>query len=112
MESNSMTPAEKDKNTGMAVFAYFIFFLPLLTDAKDDPFVKFHVKQSLVFFVTILIAGVIEGIIGKMPLLGGYLIWVVNFGLIVIWILGILNAIGGKEEKLLLIGKYADKFNL
>jgi len=35
------------KNTGMAVVAYFIFFLPLLTEAKKDPFVKYHVRQGL-----------------------------------------------------------------
>ena len=38
-------------NTGMAVLAYILFFIPLLTDAKNDPFVKFHVKQGLVLFL-------------------------------------------------------------
>ncbi len=41
----------KEKNTAMAAVAYLIFFLPLLTDAKNDQFVKYHVKQGLVFFI-------------------------------------------------------------
>ena len=39
------------KNTGMAIVALIIFFVPLLTDAKKDPFVKFYVKQGLVLFI-------------------------------------------------------------
>ena len=99
---------QKDKNTGMAVFAYFIFFLPLLTESKDDSFVKFHVKQGAVFFITILVAGVVGSIISKIPFFGGYLFWVVNLGLIVVWLIGILNALNGKEEPLPIIGKYAE----
>lgn len=38
------TGAKKEKNIGMAVVAYILFFIPLLTDAKNDPFVKYHVK--------------------------------------------------------------------
>ncbi|HOE15288.1 MAG TPA: hypothetical protein PLH82_01145 [Candidatus Paceibacterota bacterium] len=41
----------KEKNTGMAILAYILFFIPLLTDSKKDPFVKYHVKQGLVLFI-------------------------------------------------------------
>jgi uncharacterized membrane protein len=99
---------EKDKNIGMAVFSYFVFFLPLLTEAKDDSFVKFHVKQGTVLFITVLVTGVVGNVISKIPFFGNYLFWVINLGLIVIWIIGILNALNGKEEPLPIIGKYAE----
>ncbi|MBP6855591.1 MAG: hypothetical protein KBC26_01280 [Candidatus Pacebacteria bacterium] len=35
---------EHKKNIAMAIVAYILFFIPLLTDAKNDPFVKYHVK--------------------------------------------------------------------
>ena len=38
--------------------------------------------------------------------------WVLNLGLIVIWVVGILNAMNGKEEKLPIIGKYADNLKI
>ncbi len=96
----------------MAIFAYFIFFLPLLTESKDDPFVKFHVKQSLVFFIAAVLTGAVQMALGYIPLLGGYINWVLTIGLIVLWIMGILNAAAGKEEKLPVIGKYADNFKI
>ena len=41
-----------NKNTMMAVIAYILFFVPLLTgDAKKDSFVKYHTKQGLVLFL-------------------------------------------------------------
>jgi len=54
------------------------------------------------------VAGVVGSIISKIPFFGGYLFWVVNLGLIVVWIIGILNALNGKEEPLPIIGKYAE----
>ncbi|GAH92852.1 unnamed protein product [marine sediment metagenome] len=57
---------KKEKNTGMAIVAYILFFIPLLTDAKNDPFVKYHVKQGLSLF---LVAVVIR-IIAYIPIFG------------------------------------------
>ena len=46
------SPIGGKKNTTMAVIAYIIFFVPLLTgDAQKDAFVKYHVKQGLVLFL-------------------------------------------------------------
>ncbi|GAF91940.1 unnamed protein product, partial [marine sediment metagenome] len=46
---------KKEKNTGMAIVAYILFFIPLLTDAKNDPFVKYHVKQGLSLFLVAVV---------------------------------------------------------
>ncbi len=94
------------KNTGMAVLAYFIFFLPLLTDAKDDPFVKFHVKQSLLLWIIAVAAA----IIGVIPLIGWLIAIVVPLAVFVLWILGILNAINGNMNPVPVIGQYAEQW--
>ena len=49
--TDTVKAEDKSLNTGMAVVAYLIFFIPLLTDAKDDPYVKFHTKQGVVLFI-------------------------------------------------------------
>jgi len=49
--SEPLKTKTEEKNTGMAIVAYILFFIPLLTDAKKDPFVKYHVKQGLVIFL-------------------------------------------------------------
>ncbi len=100
-----------EKNTGMAIVAYILFFIPLLTGAHKDPFVKYHVKQGLVLFCI----GVIIWIIGMMiPWYWWFsFYWVVRLlqlGLLVLMILGIVNAAGGKQEPVPVVGKFADMF--
>ncbi len=96
---------KKDKNIGMAVVAYIIFFIPLLTEAKNDAFVKYHVKQGFLLFIT----GVIVMILSWTPIIHWFS-WILNIGLFILFIIGILNAVAGKEKPLPFIGQFADKF--
>lgn len=95
------------KNTGMAVVAYILFFIPLLTDAKNDPFVKFHVKQGLVLFIGWIIVWVLGWFIS-------YLLWpilsLLDLALFVLLVVGIINAINGKMEPLPVVGKMGESF--
>ena len=93
------------QNTGMGVLAYILFFVPLLTDAKNDPFVKYHVKQGLVLFIS----SIIVGIVGWIPVIG-WIMPLLSLVLFIIFIIGIMNAVGGKQKPLPLIGQFADKF--
>lgn len=102
------TKSTKQKNTGLAIVAYILFLIPLLTDAKDDKFVMYHTKQGLVLFLTWLVVMVITSV----PFLG-WILWLpLNIGMIILLILGISNASAGKEKELPLIGQYADRINL
>jgi len=96
----------KEKNTGMAIVAYIIFFLPLLTEAKNDPFVKYHVKQGF----TLFLAGVVTRIITYIPVIGWVLLWPLNVFIFILFVIGVMNALGGKQEPLPVIGKFAEKF--
>ncbi|MDP2930596.1 MAG: hypothetical protein Q8N56_03265 [bacterium] len=98
---------KKEKNIGMAIVAYILFFVPLLTDAKNDPFVKYHVKQGLVLFLGWVIACAFSFI----PLSGWFVGRLLYFGLFILLIIGILNAANSRQAPLPLIGKFADKFN-
>jgi len=99
-------PQPLKHNTLMAVVAYILFFIPLLTDAKNDPFVKFHVKQGLVLFLACLASAVLV----RLPVVGFMLMFPLNIFIFILWIMGIVNALNGKQERLPIIGKYADKF--
>jgi uncharacterized membrane protein len=93
-----------EKNTGMAVIAYLLFFIPLLTEDKNDPFVKFHVKQGFLIFVSAVIGSILNITIILMPL--GVLVII---GTIILAIVGINNALHGKEERLPVLGQFTDK---
>ena len=103
------TPVGGNKNTAMAVIAYILFFVPLLTgDAKKDPFVKYHTKQGLVLFLLAVLNNIIGWIL---PFYLWYTIsWIVSLCVLVLLILGIINAVNGKQVPLPIIGKFSDVF--
>ncbi len=106
-EAKTKKSADVEKYRGMAVIAYIVFFVPLLTDAKDNPYVKFHVKQGLMVLLTSIAVSVVGSVI---PFLGWFLI--IPFGslfVLVIWVMGILNAINGEQKELPVVGKYAEQ---
>ena len=90
-----------------AVVAYFMFFLPLLTDQKDDLYIKFHVKQGLVLFL----AFVAQMVISMIPVIGWVAAPILLLINIILLVIGIVNSATGKQKQLPLIGKLADNFN-
>ena len=98
------------KNTGMAIVALIIFFVPLLTDSKNDPFVKYYVKQGLVLFIGWIVISIITGILVYVPFLGYVISQLLSLVLFIILIIGIMNAAKGEEKPLPLIGQYAENF--
>ncbi len=92
----------QDEKT-MAIVAWFIFFVPLLTDQKDSKFVKFHVNQS--FNLTLLaIAGYFIATMLAVVLIGFLLMPIIGIATFVLWIIGILSAVNGEMKRLPIIG--------
>ena len=104
--------SKKEKNTSMAIIAYIVFFLPLLTEEKEDPYVKFHVKQGLVLFLAFIAAAIISFIFALIPVIG----WLINLALyitlLILLVIGIMNAANGKKKELPLIGTFAKKLKI
>ncbi len=100
------TPKKGQKNI-LAIISYIgiLCLVPILMKEKDE-FVKFHAKQGLVLFI----AEVATLLISWIPILG----WFIGFILWIIWLvlslMGIINAVGGKQVPLPVIGKFAKKF--
>ena len=112
--SDEQTPAAaktekaQGKNTGMAVVAYVLFFVPLLTGAKDDPFVKYHVKQGLTLFILAVAINIAASVV---PTLGWTLISPLGgLATLVLFVVGVMHAVNGEEKELPVIGKFAKEF--
>ncbi len=105
-EEGEQKPVVTQNNVGMGILCYLgiLVLIPFLTDAKNDPFVKFHIKQGLV----LLIVSVIAGAISWIPFIG----LAIGIAVFVIFIIGIVNVVNNKQEPLPIIGQYADKFNI
>lgn len=99
----------ESRNTAMAVVAYIVFFIPLLTgDAKKDAFVNYHVKQGLVLFLLAVLVNIVGMVI---PFYIWWSIsWILSLGILALAIMGIVNAVNGKQVPLPIIGGYAKNF--
>lgn len=100
------TPDSPQDNTVlMSVLAYisFLVFIPYFT-AKENPAVQFHVRQGIVLLIPEIALWVAGQILFNLffPLVS-----LLNLGLIVLSIIGIVNAVQKKQVELPLVGKYA-----
>jgi len=103
-------PQAQSNETLMAVLAYLgiLIIIPFLM-AKNDSFVKFHIRQGLVLVIIEMIAW----------FLGGTLFWhfwpllqLINLATLVLSIIGIVNVVNHKQTELPLVGSLAHSFNI
>lgn len=99
--------AKKQENMLMAILAYIgpLLLISFLL-AKEDPFVKFHIKQGLL----LLIGEVAAWMLGMMfwPLF--FLVQIANIFFLVLAVVGIVRAAQGEMKELPLIGHWARNF--
>jgi len=78
---------DAEENKGMAIIAYILFFIPLLTgDCKKSPFVKYHTNQGTLLFIASVALGIATNIINR-------LLWVMLRGVYTFGIYGILSTL-------------------
>ena len=100
--------SDVEKNKAMAIIGYIIpilFFIPLLSEeSKKSPFAKFHANQQLMLLIAAIIVNVVGGII---PIIGWFILLPIgSIILIILAIMGIINAAKGAIKKLPIIGGY------
>jgi len=95
----------------LAILLSIIGFIIALIAKRDNKYVMFYAKQSLVLFITgivvkvltVLLAITIIGIIA-IPI-----VWVIYA---ILWVIALVNSISGNEKETPLVGKYARKIRL
>lgn len=95
-------PADADANKLMAILAYLgiLVLIPLFA-AKDSKFARFHTNQGLILFI----CSVVIFCIGKIPGLGA-IAWILDVAVVILAIIGIINAAKGNAKELPLLGKF------
>jgi len=111
MENLDKTLAQPTESKNIAVIAYItiigLIIAYVMNNDKKEAFASYHIKQSTGLALT----GLVLGIIGMIPILG----WIINilgiFVLLYMWIMGLMNAINGKEIPVPILGeKYKEWF--
>src|SRR5579864_7796786 len=105
---NNAEAGKAGSNNVMAVFAYLwiLIIIPFLTDAKNDSFVKFHLKQGLALIIFEVIGWVLDWFLIFIPVIGWLIMMLWWLFSIILIILGIVNVLNGQEKELPLIGRY------
>ena len=95
--------------TLMSVLAYIgiLVVIPYLM-AKDDPIVKFHIKQGLV----LVVIEIAVWVAGSMIYMLAPVLMLVNLAALVLSIIGIVNVIQGNQKELPFVGQFSKHFNI
>ncbi len=106
-------PSSKEVDDGKAfaflgVFLGIIGFVIVLLAKKENKYAMYYAKQGLV----LTIAYVAVWVVMLIPVLGWIVGILASLLLFVLWIIGWINALSGKEKPIPLIGQYADKINI
>ena len=107
-----------EKNKVLAIVGYIfpiLFFIPLITEAKNSVYAKFHSNQQLILLIFGFAGGIGLSIIMAIlafipalgPLMGMVLMPVFWFACLALAIIGIINAANGAAKKLPVIGGLA-----
>ncbi len=73
---------------------------------KKSKYAKFHVKQAIILIIVDLIFSVVASI----PILGWAIAPILYLAILILAIIGIVNAANMNENKLPIIGQFAEKF--
>ena len=105
------------KNDDSKLFAFLGVFLPLigflivLLAKKKDRYAMFYAKQGFVLFLVWVAAMIVSWILVFIPVLGWLLNFLIWIGLLVLWIIGLVYSLSGKEKEIPVVGQFAKKFN-
>lgn len=103
--SSTNSTEDIDSLKAIAAIAYLgiLFFVPMITHPKSE-FAMFHANQGLL----LLLAGIIVSVVGSViPVLGWFVIAPIGgIFILVLFILGLINALQGKMKRLPLIGNF------
>ena len=96
-------------NIAMGVLSYLggLVIIPYVV-ARNNSFVKFHIKQGLVVFCLEIIVWLLGFVIGPL----GVLLVIVNLGTLILSVIGIVNVVQRKEKALPIVGSLAQNFKI
>jgi uncharacterized membrane protein len=100
---------KQDENIMSAIgYIWLLFLIPLLLK-KNSEFCQHHAKQGMLLFVFSLAVMILGGV----PVLGWLIItpigWII---ILILTVVGFVNALSGKKWDMPVLGKWAKKIDL
>lgn len=95
----------------LAAFLSIIGFVIALIVKKDDKYVMFYAKQSLVVFIAGAILGIAAKILLIFPIIGIIINAATGIFTFILWLVSWIYALSGEMKEVPVVGSYARKFN-
>lgn len=94
---------EDVKVVSAVAYLGILFFVPMVTNPKSK-YAMFHSNQGLLLLITAIAVNIVGAVI---PFLGWFIIWPLgSIFILVLFIMGLVNALNGKKKRLPLIGGF------
>ena len=81
-----------------------LFILPLLINSGNSRYGKYHANQGFILFITDIVVSIAGAVLGLILIVGGILSTLLSLCILVLMIIGIINAATGKAKQLPIIG--------
>lgn len=106
-ENFTVDPKDAQDNKIMGILAYLgiLVLIPIFA-AKESPFARFHANQGLLLLIANVAFSIIYYILMFISLTVGMIFGILSIGILVLIIIGIINAAKGEMKELPIIGKY------
>lgn len=94
---------EQNKLIGIVAYITLIGLIIafILNSTNKDPFASFHIRQSLGIFAT----SIVISLFAVVPFIGWVLAIVASLLILVMWIMGLISAIGGEMKPVPVLGE-------
>ena len=96
----------------LATFLSIIGFVIALVAKRENKYVMFYAKQSLVVFIVGAVLGIISSILLFLPIIGTLINVAVGIIVFILWLLSWIYALSGEEKEVPVVGEFAGKINL
>lgn len=95
----------------LAVLLSVVGFIIAYAMKKDNNYVMFYAKQSLVLFIGWIALWIVGMVLGFIPFLGIMIHWILSLGLLVLWAMGLIYSLSGEMKNIPLVGDFAKKLD-
>ena len=96
----------------LATFLSIIGFIIALIAKRDDKYVMFYAKQSLIVFIVAVIVEIIHQIFAFIPIIGSAINVVLSIFVLALWLISWIYALSGDEREVPVVGQYARSIRL
>ena len=96
----------------LATFFSILGFIIALLAKKDDKYVMYYAKQSLVLFIAAIIANIASMILWIVPFIGWTLASIAQLLVLLLWVISWIYALSGEMKEIPVIGSYARSIKL